>query len=328
MVIKKKTLYIVLPILILTILISFILIYLMGWFGNSPKLNRYESLIDNCTVEKKLFNIELKCDALVYKTEVRDSKNCLDLRVINKEQTDISELEVCEKEKVLDISDPVLDTDMKIPMHMVFKYRYLPPLSYGISNISMELMDDNTIIDILLKLQEKGINIKDVRIQENEEMDKRGYYYEETESLEGNKYVGMITFFNTKINEVSISVGSNLMINMSLGINGKQKEYQFIKDSLTVYMNSDFSEKIVINKDNLFLFNKEQSYFVNFVYIPKGSKLTSIALNNICQNNDLEISLKELCYKKNQLESLRLNTSIEEYVSDDYLDKLTINYLY
>ncbi|MBP6976583.1 hypothetical protein KBB42_03255, partial [Candidatus Dojkabacteria bacterium] len=84
MVIKKKTLYIVLPILILTILISFILIYLMGWFGNSPKLNRYESLIDNCTVEKKLFNIELKCDALVYKTEVRDSKNCLDLRVINK----------------------------------------------------------------------------------------------------------------------------------------------------------------------------------------------------------------------------------------------------
>lgn len=319
MVIKKKTLYIVLPILILTILISFILIYLMGWFGNSPKLNRYESLIDNCTVEKKLFNIELKCDALVYKTEVRDSKNCLDLRVINKEQTDISELEVCEKEKVLDISDPVLDTDMKIPMHMVFKYRYLPPLSYGISNISMELMDDNTIIDILLKLQEKGINIKDVRIQESIERDDKGYYFNENDST------GTITFFESKINEIMVNEDV-LTVNISIGINNGRSEYVFNTKKFMYSPAGDISEKIEVNKSNISLIDTNKLYNVNFLYIPNESILNEELLGRSCNEGNEFFFV--LCNRENGLENLKLDMDIEEYVKDNYLNKLVLNYIY
>ncbi len=59
----------------------------MGWFGNTPKLTSYESLMDICTVEKKLFTVSIQCDTFVLKTEERDGKNCLDLWVLNNEYT-------------------------------------------------------------------------------------------------------------------------------------------------------------------------------------------------------------------------------------------------
>ncbi len=31
-------------------------------------------------------------------------------------------LEVCQNSKILNISDPVLDTTLKVPMHITFKY--------------------------------------------------------------------------------------------------------------------------------------------------------------------------------------------------------------
>ena len=325
MVIKKKILYIVLPIITVVILLTAFISYLMGWFGNTPKLDKFQSISEICKVENKLFSLSIKCDVLIYKTEVRDGKNCLDLRVVNKEQTDISELEVCESSEVLDISDPVLDTDMKVPMHMVFKYTYLPPLSYGISNISMELMEDNTIVEVLLELQKMRISIRDVRIQEKTEREEKGYYYKEFKNEEEKNYLGMVTFTETKINNISIQE-NDLIVGLSLVINRIQSEYEFRENWFGYFNDSSLSEKIKINESNTNILDFNKSYNITFLYIPEESPINKEYFDTNC---DVEnIMYEVLCMRRDSIEELKLSTDLETYLKGGDLSKLTLDYIY
>lgn len=287
----------------------------MGWFGNSPKLNRYESLIDNCTVEKKLFNIELKCDALVYKTEVRDSKNCLDLRVINKENTNILELEVCESSKVLDISDPVLDTDMKVPMHMVFKYTYLPPLSYGISNISMKLMEDEEISALMVALNKVNINLANIRLQQVFDTEEKGYNVKEYDNFIEGINLGIITFVHSKINNMTIN-DDEILLDLNLSVGRISKEIQ-VKTEEFDYVDNVFSPELKrISIGNLSYVDISKSHDLIFLFVPEGTNVNKESLNNYCTSNDN--ALKQLCRRVEDLESYILDKPIEEYIKYSY----------
>lgn len=296
----------------------------MGWLGNTPKLNRYQSLIDICTVEKKVFSIDIKCDALIDKTEERDGKNCLDLRVVNKENTNISEIEVCESSKVLDISSPVLDTDMKVPMHMVFEYTYLPPLFYGISNISMELMEDKEISNLMVALNKVDINIANIRLQHIVDREKRGYsYYESDKFLEGIT-LGLITFVHTKVNKISID-NENIVLDASISINGVMRETQIRVKEFEYQTNDLSSVPINIFINNISDLDISKSYDLRFVYLPKSTNINEGIIDTYCINN--VIIWKPICYNKENLENFILDKSIEEYI-DNSFEKLMFTTLF
>jgi len=287
----------------------------MGWLGNTPKLNRYQSLIDICTVEKKVFSIDIKCDALIDKTEERDNKNCLDLRVINKENTNILELEVCESSKVLDISDPVLDTDMKVPMHMVFKYTYLPPLSYGISHISMELMEDEEISALMVALNKVNINLANIRLQQVFDTEEKGYNVKEYDNFIEGINLGIITFVHSKINNMTIN-DDEILLDLNLSVGRISKEIQ-VKTEEFDYVDNVFSPELKrISIGNLSYVDISKSHDLIFLFVPEGTNVNKESLNNYCTSNDN--ALKQLCRRVEDLESYILDKPIEEYIKYSY----------
>ncbi len=313
--IKKKTFYIVLPLSILVVLLLLLFVFLMGWFGNAPKLNRYGSLIETCEVEKKLFKVLVKCDVFINKTSQKDGKNCLDLTVVNKENTNILPLEVCEKEKVLDISDPVLDTDMKVPLHMVFEYTYLPPLSYGISHISMELMEDGEISTVVSGLSKEGMNIQNVRFQERVDWEKKGYYIQESEKfIEGMK-IGIITFVHTKVKEISLD-NNEILLDVSISINGVMRDTQIRVREFEYLTNRLPSEPKEITNENISEIDITKSHDLRFIYIPKNTSINKDVVNNYCSGN--EIKWPAICYKKDNLEKYILDKPVDEYIEGSF----------
>lgn len=297
----------------------------MGWFGNTPKLNRYQALTDICTVEKKLFTVSIECDALIYKTEERDGKNCLDLRVVNKEQTDISELEVCESSKVLDISNPVLDTDRKVPMHMVFEYTYLPPLSYGISDISMELMEDKVVSEVVSSLNRESVIIENIRFQEIIDSDKKGYeYFESDNRIEGLKY-GTIKFVKVFLKDLIVSNG-NIQIKFTLNVDGVLRELILEKPEILYFSKSNTEDIVKISNMNLDILNRNASYDINFFYIPEDAIINEDSIKSSCiQPEDFNNILCSM-YLNGDLDDYILDQSIEEYIQRSF-DKLILSVL-
>lgn len=322
--IKKKTLYIVLPLSILVVLLLLLFVFLMGWFGNTPKLNRYDSLMEICEVEKKFLKVLVRCDALIYKTEERDGKNCLDLIVINKENTNILPLEVCEKEKILDTSNPVLDTDMKVPMHMVFEYTYLPPLSYGISNISMELMEDKEISTLIVALNKVDINLFNIRFQHLVDTEERGYsYYESDRFVEGMK-LGVITFVHTKVNTISVE-NNEIVLNVSISVNGVMRETQIRVREFEYLTNISLSEPVSITTKNISDVDMSKAHALIFLYIPNGVDVNIDGIISSCGGN--EVVWKSLCDNKDDLERFVLDKPIEEYIKESF-EKLMFSTLF
>lgn len=321
--IRKKTLYIVLSFSIIVVLLTFLFVFLMGWFGNPPKLNRYDSLIETCEVERDIFKVLIRCDVFINETSQRDGINCLGLTVVNKDSTNTLPLEVCEKEKILDISNPVLNTDMKVPMHMVFKYTYLPPIFHGISNISMELMEDREISDVLYKLKKNEIEIYDVRSQERVDIEEKGYYYSESDKRIEGLSLGTITFTNIKIDKISI-VDKEIVLDTFISINNVMHEYRVKSPMIGLLERKSLSEIKVINVSNTSEIDIEKSYGLSFFYIPNGETVKLEAIEFYCSK--IETDWFPLCYKKEQLSDLILDMDIEKYIEES-LDKLMIFYL-
>lgn len=313
--IKKKTLYIVLPLSILVVLLLLLFVFLMGWFGNTPKLNRYDSLMELCEVEKKFFKVLVKCDVFVNETSQKDGKNCLDLTVVNKENTNIVPLEVCEKEKILDTSNPVLDTDMKVPMHMVFEYTYLPPLSYGISRISMELMGDSEISSVLSKLNNEEINTINIRFQERVNAIEKGYYYYESDEIIDGMRIGMITFINVSIRNMTIEDNS-ILIDFALSVNGVSRDLTVKESEIQYFSKSKIEEVIMINPSMLSVIDKVKSYDISFYYIPREIEIDYNKILEFCSE---KVEKKDpLCEINENLSKFLLNVSIEDYVENSF----------
>ena len=323
MIIKKKTLYIVLPFLIVVVLLLLLFVFLMGWLGNTPKLNRYDSLIETCEVEKKLFKVLVRCDVFINETSQRDDMNCLDLTVVNKDSTNILSLEVCEKEKILDTSSTVLKTDMKVPMYMVFKYTYRPLISYGISDISMELIEDREVSDILYSLYQNEIGISEVRLQERVEIEEKGYYHSESNKGIEGLLLGTLTFTDMKINKISI-INEEVVLDVFLSINNVMHEYQVRSPMIGLLEGTSLLEMKIIRVSNISEIEIEKSYGLKFLYIPNGETANLEDIEDYCRK--IETDWFPLCYRKEQLSDLVLDMDIERYIEKS-VDKLMIYYL-
>ncbi len=317
MTIKKKTLYVSL-LLTFVILTSLLLSYLMGWFGNTPKLTSYESLMDICTVEKKLFTVSIQCDTFVLKTEERDGKNCLDLSVLNNDYTDIIPLEVCQNSKILDISDPVLDTTLKVPMHMSFKYTYSFPISYKLSKISMELIDDEGVNKITSAFDELNIYIKNVRLQKDIDEERKGYYlYNSRNPLEGIE-IKYINFLNIKIDSISVE-NDEIVMDIFTSVNNVLMEKSIrAKEISYLYHLNESLENIIINTQNISEIDISKSYVMACSYLPMGTIINQDQINSYCNDKKLP---EGMCSRKDNLDEYILDKDIDEYVKMS-IDKL------
>lgn len=324
MVIKKKTLYIVLPIVVIVILFTTIISYLMGWFGNTPKLDKYQSVSDICNIERKIFSVSIKCEAFLDWIEYDDNgSKCVNYSLV-KGYSNLESLKICDKDIAINTDNKAFDTDMRVPVYLNFIYKYKFPLSYTLDNVSMDIIEDSKISELLKKLSDNGINTNNVRTQEIADIKEKGYYFYESDKIIEGKKIGSITFVDGKINSIS-SLNGELNLNITIEINGSERTFETIVPKFRYLNNLANSELITITSSNVSEIDTTKSYGFKFVYIPKGISLTQEDIDKYC--NSEETLNRILCIKRDSLKDIALDSNVEAYVNSDSINSLMFDLL-
>lgn len=324
MVIKKKTLYIVLPIVVIVILFTTIISYLMGWFGNTPKLDKYQSVSDICNIERKIFSVSIKCEAFLDWIEYDDNgSKCVNYSLV-KDYSNLESLKLCDRDIAINTDNKAFDTDMRVPVYLNFIYKYKFPLSYTLDNVSMDIIEDSKISELLKKLSDNGINTNNVRTQEIADIKEKGYYFYESDKIIEGKKIGSITFVDGKINSIS-SLNGELNLNITIEINGSERTFETIVPKFRYLNNLANSELITITSSNVSEIDTTKSYGFKFVYIPKGISLTQEDIDKYC--NSEETLNRILCIKRDSLKDIALDSNVEAYVNSDSINSLMFDLL-
>lgn len=321
--IKKKTIYIILVTISVLLIGGIYLLIKKGVIDIHPQLDKYESLIDSCNIQMDGLNVNMTCDAFLQWTEYDDNGNkCLKLLIVEKDNTTTT-MDLCDKDIIPDTSDRVFDTDMVVPVYLKFSYKYDFPFKNNLNSISMEVMEDTVISEIIHKLSENDILIENLRTQEIVDIQQKGYYFSEpSERTEGNDW-GTITFVNGTITDISL-INDEILFKLNILVNGEEREIEQRVGRVDYLKDLSDTGLITIDTENISEIDKSKSFSVSFIYIPQGSQISRESLEVAC--NDINNGIENLCDKKDSLNSLILDSDIEEYVKDS-LDKLIMNFL-
>jgi len=323
MVIKKKTLYIVLPIVVVVILFTTYISYLMGWFGNSSKLDKFQDISNICKVENRLFSLSIKCDAFLEWIEYEDGgSKCLNYSLI-KDYSGLESLKICDKDVAISTDNPVYDTDMKVPVYLNFIYKYKFPFSYTLSNVSMDVMEDEDSLKLIKNLSDAGIDISNIRVSKVVETEQKGYYFYEADEIIDGVNLGRITFTKSIINNVSV-VNDEIVFDLSVIIDGVENKIEQRVKQIFYLANIEDETMSTITVSNISEIDKNRSYSISFIYIPKDSDISIESIDKEC--NGIGTIAKNLCDKREAFETLTLDLDIEEYVQNSF-DKLIVDYI-
>lgn len=192
----------------------------------------------------------------------------------------------------------------------------------------MELMDDREIIKILKDFNKKGIIIVGrVRTQEIVDIEKKRYYFAESDSrIEGND-IGEITFVQAKIKEITI-IRNEILFKLAIMINDEERLIE-TKATKILYI-EDISNPVIkeIKVFNISEIDINQSFSVKFLYIPQNGSVKIENIVSFCSNPDsnMLLPISTICDNQDTLKNRILDTNIEEYILKSF-DKLMFGFL-
>ena len=326
--IKKRTFYIVL----LFFLLSLLVLIFIAKGNRILGLNKYGELREFCSFEVKNFQPHMVCVAFLEGIEVSENNtNCLRLKIVN-DDVSLENFKICEESIIMDTTNPLLTSEMLVPVQLSFEYTYSFPPSYELEKINIEVMEDSKTLDILRRLNEKGVNLFNIRTNETLNIEQKGYYFAESKEILPRHSIGIFTIAEAQILEKRVE-GEEILLKLKAEINKSLYEIEIQSLGFTQIENQSDSESKKINASNISEIELNKNTIVVFMYIPPSTESSSSELNDYCKNNNFE--WRSLCDYKSKIQDYILEEEIDKYISENIvngektrkLDKLMLNYL-
>lgn len=311
------------------IVIGFCLIYFLvrgfplNW--NMYSIDKHSDLAEICLLEEDN-DIVIKCNAFLKTIEYLNNEEiCLSLSLVINDNSGIKDIKICDSTKLVHINDPELDSEMLVPVEIKLKYKYKIPFTYKLESITPEILDDEVTLDILQKLSDNEVSLFNVRTNEIADIEEKGYYTQESDSIVKENTIGIITFTESTVKNIHSSNG-RIFLTMGITVNGVNREIQIDIEEFTYsyFHNMDGNDlrSIHITSENISEIPLNKSLSTTFAYIPYDKKINIDKVKEYCSGGLVQWK-GLLCNNLDSLEELQLDKGIDEYVKES-LDKLIL----
>jgi|GEM_PF-4586731 hypothetical protein len=197
MILNKKKVLILSLLTLLIVLTYFLFLYSSDYFSTYQLYSKYGSMTETKGAKK------LTIKALLDSIEERENQHCFNLIKMSE---DLEEFEICIIDEKLNWENPYEDYSKLIPVEAVFTYkRVFLNISY-LQEVNITLLEEREAVDFLTQMHNKGIRHLQVRIESNEEITSKGYYFQEVEREEGENFIG-VTILDNFIDGINFNNG-------------------------------------------------------------------------------------------------------------------------
>lgn len=298
---KKKLKRAVYIFLILLFFGSLLLIYLFQ--EKNLRFDKYGEYSSECTIEKSFNGVVLKCNALIEGIEIKNKDEVCLRTLILFDDKKPEYLMICERnELVSGLENEAVHSEYKIPVDLEIKYSKFPLLQPRFESVSVTLMDDKELDEILKGLFKRNIFIKDVLTQADAKLYKENYL-STLLRIPNNEKIWYVLFFNVSINDILSE--NEIILDINIRDSKIQPKVKYFKSTKDI--------------------SKDIKYQAIFIYVPNNIELETNDKSLICNSEDnSKTLLKDFCESNITLESIKIGKNIDEYVLDGDFSNLML----
>lgn len=331
---KKKILFTVL--LLLFVAISYGAFYFIRSKNNLYRDLEYQSLFSSCTKTEEGLTHKIHCPILINSVEQFDDEECFNIEFLSKEN-DLETLKMCEDKGIIEWnSETMIDDEMKVPVIAEFSYAMDISLQYQLKSVSLILMSDEEISNLVSIFLDKDIEVPSIRTPEHREVKEKEYQLGLNSSIIGGKEIEYVLFYNMDISNIS-SDGNRLLIEANLGLSGSIYPIKFYTNSVVLYQKEDPENQLeIMNPSNYRDYQEKVNVvYPMFIYFSDDtSSLLEKDFVEYCNNDNLTDSFNSICsnidglsigqVKVNDLDTFLEKSLIDPMELNQYFSKLVL----
>lgn len=315
---KKKTIY-MLSVIVIVLVLS--LLCLNIFFSNSISkaeinaLSKYPFLEEVCSLEKKGLNLKVSCKAFLYKVEIKENEEtCFGMDFLTENYL-FDANEICESSNMVSWDKNSMISDQKVPLNIEINYGGNFPGKYDLKNISLSIIEDSELMDILKKISSNNINVSNVRTQLSYDLELKGYYLSDDLNITEENSLSRVIFFNGKIESVTTQ---GEMIEIKMDILKNSNTYPItVRSKYIPVLGTSPGGIMVYDHSNFNSIETSSSYQILFYYVPLTSNVTKEQVSTYCQSDEILKEYTALCnlFPEIQIENIKIG-DVEEYIDD------------
>jgi hypothetical protein len=269
--ISKKIIFISLIVIsiIVILLTSYFLLskhQIIRWQTGSSKYDYLESF---CDLEETNSSKKISCRGFIVNEALSNNRiKCLNILLYTGTE-ELQEIEICEKDFVVEWSNPYGDYDKYVPVNLEIQMSKNLFSSYKSDQIKITLMNDVDVFEILVRLPHEQDAERSMRnlvyIREYQDIEDAGYYLTRHRESEVDDILVLdsmrIKNLSVKDDEVVLLTettlyGTNLVIEI------RAEEFSYIEKEMYE------SKEIYIDSNNSYAFDKQEDFKAVFEFNP------------------------------------------------------------
>lgn len=316
---KKKLITLIVIVITLVIALSLLLYFFRDRINfNLSSENKvsgdYNNVIAECSSASEDSGTNYTCYAFIESVTDEGSRKCFNFSLITKDYR-IKPLVYCYEKDEIEWNPEIMISWRAVPVSINFLYSKSIFGVDSLQKITLEILEDNLILDLVGKLYDNGYIVSNLWTKNVWESEQKGYY---TQMLSGEFFDGKvegITFLSSKVKGIEI-LDTLYKLEIETRINKERVLMSMTTKNL--YLLDSHSSELIPKKvaEGLDL---SGTYDISAFYIPSGNDI-----NNLCtgltEENFSRIAFCENLMDRNLAE---IEISIDTYLSE--LSKNNLN---
>ncbi len=274
----------------------------------SYRLDKYSGISQYAVKAQGFFKRQISYQGFVKGMSEKDGIICFELGVLT-DSNELESIQICEKEANLMFEKEKFFVDKTIPANATFDYTISLFSGHKLKKINLGIMDDREVATILSLLNTAGISLENVRIEETEEILRKGYYYDNVKEINGGKAFDSVLFRDAVLKEIKVD---RSRMSLSFFLRVEDKIINIVAESEKFNLDG-FG---LINSKNYKRLSLGKDYQVLFSFVPLDTEVTVEKVLEYCEKQGGEALDKAYC-------RLPKGADIDDYKIDieDYLNE-------